>query len=56
MSRSRPNFRSAASESPPPTIEVAFDFATAVAISRVPVSNGFSSKTPIGPFQKTVEA
>ncbi len=54
---SRPNFLSAATESPPPTTETARllrDIASAT--TRVPVSNGFISNTPIGPFQKIVFA
>src|SRR5258708_27580937 len=45
----------AATESPPPTMEVAPGFpATALATATVPVSKGGVSKTPIGPFQTIV--
>src|SRR3989449_10419551 len=49
----------AATESPPPTtVTVPFLPAStsAVAIARVPASNGGVSNTPIGPFQKIVFA
>src|SRR5580693_9129893 len=44
------------SESPPPTTEVAPEVATACASATVPLSNGFFSNTPMGPFQITVFA
>src|ERR1700691_6021828 len=44
------------SESPPPTTDVAPEAATAFASATVPRSNGFFSKTPMGPFQITVLA
>src|SRR5207249_4568143 len=44
----------AATESPPPTIDVARDVATARAISSVPWANCGISKTPMGPFQTIV--
>src|SRR6476469_9545557 len=55
MQAASPNATTAATESPPPTTVVAGDAATASAIARVPAANGASSKTPIGPFQKTVD-
>ena len=48
--------RTAATESPPPTIEVAGLAATALATARVPWAKGAVSNTPIGPFQRTVRA
>src|SRR2546429_3439823 len=48
-----PDWCTAATESPPPTIEVAPAFvalATALAISSVPLANDGISNTPIGPF------
>src|SRR6185295_15387989 len=44
------------SESPPPTTESAPEFATALAIATVPLSNGGFSKTPMGPFHTIVFA
>src|ERR1051326_8826534 len=44
------------SESPPPTIEVAPEPATALASDTVPLSKGGFSKIPIGPFQMTILA
>src|ERR1700678_3353311 len=45
----------AATESPPPTIDVAPGLsATACAILKVPFANGGNSKTPMGPFQTLV--
>ena len=55
-SSSRPNWASAAAESPPPTTVTASDSATASATVRVPAANGASSNAPIGPFQNTVPA
>src|SRR5580700_9254827 len=47
----------AATESPPPTIEIAPTFsAMARAIWKVPRAKGETSKTPIGPFQRMVRA
>src|SRR5580658_4790376 len=47
----------AATESPPPTIEIAPTFsATACAILNVPLENPGTSNTPIGPFHKIVRA
>src|SRR5258706_2116863 len=47
----------AATESPPPTIEVApVFFATALATPIVPLAKGLVSKTPIGPFHTMVLA
>ena len=51
---SMPDCATAAAESPPPTIENAFDSATARAIAKVPCANLGFSKTPIGPFQTIV--
>src|SRR4051812_16442383 len=46
----------AATESPPPTIEVALEFsATAWAMCIVPWAKGASSKTPMGPFHTMVD-
>ena len=53
---SRPNLRSAATESPPPITVVPGAAATASATVRVPAANGSISKAPIGPFQSTVPA
>src|ERR1700691_5410642 len=47
----------AATESPPPTMEVAPPLsATAWAILNVPLAKGKTSKTPMGPFQTMVRA
>src|SRR5205814_9594469 len=43
-------------DSPPPTMVVAWELAIARATSRVPVAKRGSSKTPIGPFHRTVAA
>ena len=54
-----PAWCTAATESPPPTIEIApaeVAAATALAISSVPRANAGISKTPIGPFQTMVFA
>src|SRR5205823_14465791 len=52
-----PDWWTAATESPPPTMEVAVRLpATAWAILMVPLANGATSKTPIGPFQTMVLA
>src|SRR6202012_5345388 len=53
---SRPNWASAAAESPPPTTVTPLHLATAWATALVPAANGASSNAPIGPFQKTVPA
>ena len=52
----RPNWLTAATESPPPTTVVPLQSATAFAISCVPCANSGNSKTPMGPFQTTVFA
>src|SRR5690606_38845992 len=52
----RPNWASAAPESPPPATVTASDSAIASATARVPSANGAISKAPIGPFQNTVPA
>ena len=52
----RPNLLMAATESPPPMIEVQSDSAMARATASVPWAKWSNSKTPIGPFQKTVLA
>ena len=49
-----PARRTAAAESPPATIEVASEPATALAISTVPNAQLLISNTPIGPFQMMV--
>ena len=46
----------AATESPPPTIEVASPAATALATASVPAAKGAISKTPMGPFQTIIFA
>src|SRR5882724_563702 len=54
-----PDWWTAATESPPPTMEVApavVAAATALAISRVPLAKPGISNTPIGPFQTMVLA
>src|SRR5580658_11290415 len=54
-----PDWWTAATESPPPTMEVAppdVAAATALAISSVPFAKAGISKTPIGPFQTMVLA
>ena len=52
-----PAFSTAAIESPPPTIEMAPEAATASAIRDRPFGEGWSiSKTPSGPFQTIVLA
>src|SRR5713226_5521186 len=54
-----PDWWIAATESPPPTMEVApvlVAAATALAISRVPLANAGISNTPMGPFQTMVLA
>src|SRR5205807_6224742 len=54
-----PDWRTAATESPPPIIEVAppvVASATALAISRVPFAKAGISNTPIGPFHTIVFA
>src|SRR5579871_4989632 len=52
-----PAARTAETESPPPTIEIAPGFsATAWAILNVPLANGETSKTPMGPFHTMVRA
>src|SRR3954454_17198373 len=53
---SRPSWRTAAAESPPPTTDSPSTAATARATPSVPAANGASSNTPIGPFQNTVRA
>src|SRR6478609_7267739 len=53
----RPDWWTAATESPPPTIEIAPRFpATASAIFMVPRANGATSNTPMGPFHTIVRA
>src|SRR5205823_8117896 len=52
----RPACLTAVTESPPPIIVVAPDCAIASAIAIVPSPNSGISKTPIGPFHKTVSA
>ena len=51
-----PAFFTAAIESPPPTMEMAFEAATALAMPIVPWAKASISKMPIGPFQKMVLA
>ena len=51
-----PYFAIAASVSPPPASENAFEFAIACAIVFVPSPNGSNSNTPTGPFHTTVPA
>src|SRR3970282_617570 len=53
---SRPNWRRAATESPPPTAVKADVSATARATASVPARKASHSNTPIGPFQNTVSA
>src|SRR5207237_7295454 len=53
---STPACATAAAESPPPTIENAFDPATARAIANVPSAKRGFSDTPMGPFQTIVLA
>ena len=48
--------RTAAAESPPPTTDKPETLVNASAMTRVPFANFSISKTPIGPFQKTVFA
>ena len=58
-SSGRPSWRTAAAESPPPTTlnaPLAVAPMTASATPLVPAANAGNSKTPIGPFQKTVLA
>ena len=52
----RPASSTARTESPPPTTVCASASATACATAFVPSANRGHSKTPIGPFQKTVFA
>ena len=52
----RPNWLTAATESPPPTTVVPLQSATAFATSCVPPANAGNSNTPMGPFQITVFA
>src|SRR5690554_2835892 len=49
-----PSARTAAAESPPPTTESPLASVSASATARVPAAKASNSKTPIGPFQKTV--
>ena len=56
MRSARPNFSTAAAESPPPTIVSPSHSAIASATAFVPAMNGVSSNTPTGPFQSTVPA
>src|SRR5438876_9115684 len=51
-----PDCATAAAESPPPTIEYAFQSATACAIANVPEANFEFSNTPMGPFHTIVFA
>jgi hypothetical protein len=53
---SMPNLWIAATVSPPPAIENAFDAAIASPSSFVPPANASNSKTPTGPFQTMVPA
>lgn len=53
---SKPRRRTAAAESPPPTTVKAWESRRAWATALVPSANSGCSKTPIGPFQKTVAA
>ena len=46
----------AVTESPPPMMVTASDFASASAIAVVPSENSGISKTPTGPFQRIVFA
>src|SRR5664280_1452648 len=52
----RPASFTASTLSPPPTTVKAEESASICATARVPASNGFVSKTPMGPFQKIVFA
>src|SRR5207244_1234708 len=52
----RPACSTAWTDSPPPTMVTAFDSAMAWATASVPLAKRGSSKTPIGPFQRTVPA
>ena len=52
----RPNLLIAATESPPPMMDVQSESATARATASVPCANWSISKTPMGPFQNTVLA
>ncbi len=54
--RRSPSVRTAAAESPPPTTVRPSTAVSAWATAFVPAANGAISKTPIGPFQKTVRA
>ena len=56
MRSATPNLAIAASVSPPPAIENAFDRAMASASARVPAANASNSNTPTGPFQTIVPA
>jgi hypothetical protein len=49
----RPIWVTAATLSPPPTIEVPALSARRAAMASVPCANGSISKTPMGPFQST---
>ena len=51
-----PAFSTADALSPPPMMVTAFDEASALAISFVPLANSSISKTPTGPFQMIVPA
>ncbi len=56
MPSSTPYFSTAASVSPPPAIENAFERKMACAIVSVPLPNASNSNTPTGPFQTTLPA
>src|SRR6478752_5756705 len=53
---SKPSWRTAAAESPPPTTDRPSISVSACATARVPPAKASVSNTPIGPFQKTVLA
>ena len=55
-SSAKPSWRTAAAESPPPTTLSPSTSVNACATALVPPANASISKTPIGPFQKTVLA
>ena len=52
----RPNLLTAATESPPPMMDVQSASATARQTASVPWAKLSNSQTPMGPFQKTVLA
>ena len=53
---SKPSWRTAAAESPPPTTVRPSTLVSASATARVPPAKASNSNTPIGPFQNTVLA